>query len=87
MPCKIAVGRVVVEETGLDIGAFCPIQSMVRAPDDGIIGDVPVGTIPFDRSREARGALRRHAHTMVSEGKDGRSQQDERRTIEGAVAG
>ena len=47
MPCKIAVGRVVDEETGLGIGAFCPIQSMVRVPDDGIIGDVPVG----ERSR------------------------------------
>ena len=39
----IRVGRVVDEETGLGIGASCPLQSMVQALYDGIIGDVPLG--------------------------------------------
>ena len=54
----IAVGRVVVEETGLGIGVFCPLQSMVWVPYDGIIGDVPLGTLPFERLCEAHGTRR-----------------------------
>ena len=64
----ITVGRVVVEETGLGIGVFCPLQSMVRVPYDGIIGDVPLGTLPFERLCEAHGTLRRHAYFTVAEG-------------------
>ena len=65
----IWAGRVVDEETGHGIGAFCPIDSMDRAPYDGITGDVPTGgALPFERLCEADGALRRHAHSIVAEG-------------------
>ena len=40
-------GRVVGIEIDLGIGAYCPLQSMVRVSYDGIIGDVPSG----ERSR------------------------------------
>lgn len=50
----IAVGRVVDEETGLDSGAFGPLPSMVRAPDDGIIGDVPVRNDPVRKIVRSR---------------------------------
>ena len=67
------VRHVAVIETGLGIGACCPIQSMVRAPYDGIIGDVPLGTLPFERLCEAHGTLRRHAYSIPAEGEmDGR---------------
>ena len=43
----MSMGRVAGIETELGIGAYCPVQSMVRVPYDGIIGDVPSG----ERSR------------------------------------
>ena len=43
----MSMGRVAGKETDLGIGAYCPVQSMVRVPYDGIIGDVPSG----ERSR------------------------------------
>ena len=45
--CKMSMGRVAGIETEQGIGAYCPVQSMVRVPYDGIIGDDPSG----ERSR------------------------------------
>ena len=39
----IMVGRVGNIETDLGIGAHCPLQSMARAPYNGVIGDVSLG--------------------------------------------
>ena len=77
-----AVGHVVDEETGFGIGALCPVDSMVRASYDGIIGDVPLGTLPFERLSEAHGAPRRHAHSILAEGvMDRRKKENGERTL------
>ena len=47
--------------------------SMVREPYDGIIGDAPVGAIPFHRLFDVRDSLQRHAS------KAGRGGNDEQR--------
>ena len=65
----MSVGRVAGIETEVGIGAYCPVQSMVRVPCDGIIGDVPLwGTLPFERLCEVCGTLRRHAYYIAAEG-------------------
>ena len=41
---------------------YYPMDSMVREPYDGIIGDAPPGAIPFHRLFDVvSGSLRRHA--------------------------
>ena len=47
----------------LGTNANCPIQSMVRKSYGGIIGDVPMGTIPFGRVATVSDFLRRRADT------------------------
>ena len=53
------------DQDRVDIGAYCPIGSMVRESYDGIIGDAPVGAIPLRRVATFRGSLRRHADTAM----------------------
>ena len=43
---------------------------MVRGSYGGMIGDVPMWTIPFGRMAEFRGTLRRYAYAVMLEGKD-----------------
>ena len=58
--------RVAVIETGHDVGALCPFESMVRVSYDGIIGDAPGEALPLERLFEVSDILRRHAYfTMV----------------------
>ena len=40
------VRHVAVMETEAALVHICPVISMVRAPYDGIIGDVPLGNAP-----------------------------------------
>ena len=42
-------------------GGYYPMDSMVREPCDGIIGDAPAGAIPFHRLFDVVGSLRRRA--------------------------
>ena len=50
------------------IGAYGPIDSMVREPYDGIIGDAPLGAIPLGRVATFRGSLRRRVYAAIVEG-------------------
>ena len=51
----------------MDTGGYYPIGSMVQEPYDGIIGDAPVGAIPFHRLLDVVGSLRRCAYTVILE--------------------
>ena len=56
------------------IGAYCPFGSMVRETCDCIIGDAPLGAIPFHRLFDISVSPRRHrylagAEAMMSSGK------------------
>ena len=60
-----------------DIGAYCPLGSMVRETCDCIIGDAPSGAIPFQRLFDISVSLRRHlylagAEAMMSSSKSGK---------------
>ena len=68
--CKLTTKRVVRTKNRLDFGANCPIQSMVRKSYGGIIGDVPMGTIPFGRVATVSDFLRRRADTAMVGGDD-----------------
>ena len=50
-----------------DIGAYCPLGSVVRESYDCIIGDAPSGAIPFGRLYVVSDSLRRHAYTVIVE--------------------
>ena len=50
-----------------DIGAYCPIHSMVRESYDCIIGDAPPEAIPFGRLYVVSDSLRQHAYTIIVE--------------------
>ena len=50
-----------------DIGAYCPLGSVVRESYDCIIGDAPSGAIPFGRVYVVSDSLRRHAYTVIVE--------------------
>ena len=54
-------------KTAQGVGANCPIESMVRESYDGIIGDVPSGTLPFNRLSAVCDTLRLHAYTTMVE--------------------
>ena len=74
----MSVGRVAGIETELGIGAYCPVQSMVRVPYDGIIGDVPLGNAPVRKI--VRSMWHPEATRLLhsSRGRDGRTQQRDR---------
>ena len=50
-----------------DIGAYCPLGSVVRESYDCIIGDAPPEAIPFGRVYVVSDFLRRHAYTVIVE--------------------
>ena len=50
-----------------DIGAYCPLGSVVRESYDCIIGDAPPEAIPFGRVYVVSDSLRRHAYTIIVE--------------------
>ena len=50
-----------------DIGAYCPLGSVVRESYDCIIGDAPPEAIPFGRVYVVSDSLRRHAYTVIVE--------------------
>ena len=51
----------------MDIGAYCPFDSMVREPCGCIIGDASAGAIPLGRLSIVRDSLRRCAYTAILE--------------------
>ena len=60
-----------LDEDRVDIGAYCPIGSMVRESYGGIIGDVPARGDPVRESGYGvGGSLRRRADTAMVGGDD-----------------
>ena len=57
-----------LDEDRVDVGAYCPLGSMVRDSYDGIIGDAPSGAIPFHRLFDISDSLRRHVYVVGVEG-------------------
>ncbi len=57
-----------LDEDRVDVGAYCPLGSMVRESYDGIIGDAPSGAIPFHRLFDISDSLRRHVYVVGVEG-------------------
>ena len=60
------------------------MDSMVQEPYGGIIGDAPVGAIPFHRMFDVGGSLRRCA-LQGNPGGGNEQQRQERRRTGGAV--
>ena len=56
------------DEDRINIGADCPLASMVRESCDCIIGDAQPEAIPFGRLHVVSDSLRRHAYTVIVEG-------------------
>ena len=57
-----------LDEDRVDVGADCPLGSMVRESYDCIIGDAPSGAIPFHRLVNVSDSLRRHVYLAGVEG-------------------
>ena len=57
-----------LDEDRIDVGADCPLASMVRESCDCIIGDARPEAIPFGRMYVVSDSLRRHAYTVIVEG-------------------
>ena len=57
-----------LDEDRIDVGADCPLASMVRESCDCIIGDARPEAIPFGRLYVVSDSLRRHAYTVIVEG-------------------
>ena len=57
-----------LDKDRVDVGADCPLGSMVRESYDGIIGDAPPGAIPFHRLLNVDDSLRRHVYVVGVEG-------------------
>ncbi len=57
-----------LDEDRINVGADCPLASMVREYCDCIIGDARPEAIPFGRLSTVRDSLRRHAYTVIVEG-------------------
>ena len=63
-----------LDEDRVDVGADCPLGSMVRESYDCIIGDAPSGAIPFHRLLNVSDSLRRHVYAAIVEGMMSRRQ-------------
>ena len=57
-----------LDKDRVDVGADCPLGSMVRESYDCIIGDAPSGAIPFHRLFDISDSLRRHVYLVGVEG-------------------
>ena len=57
-----------LDEDRVDVGADCPLGSMVRESYDCIIGDAASGAIPFHRLVNVSDSLRRHVYLAGVEG-------------------
>ena len=57
-----------LDEDRINVGADCPLASMVREICDCIIGDARPEAIPFGRLCVVSDSLRRHAYTVIVEG-------------------
>ena len=57
-----------LDEGRVDVGADCPLGSMVWESYDCIIGDAPSGAIPFHRLFNVSDSLRRHVYLVGVEG-------------------
>ena len=57
-----------LDEDRINVGADCPLASMVRESCDCIIGDARPEAIPFGRLCVVNDSLRRHAYTVIVEG-------------------
>ena len=69
-PCRGAYAHgetCCLDEDRINVGADCPLASMVRESYDCIIGDAPSGAIPLGRVATVSGSLRRHAYTAMVE--------------------
>ena len=57
-----------LDEDRINVGADCPLASIVRESCDCIIGDARPEAIPFGRLCVVGDSLRRHAYTVIVEG-------------------